>query len=204
MVRISVAVALALPFLVSATLPPCGDIDRPCSCPSGSTFHRINTYATIGATAKNVGAVMNDFFNTSYFDLTLLSTTGTDDVVGATRTFSITADNSITLTEELIQYQVNADGSFIQRYKQDTTPILLKAPSGNAYFDGYWETIAVQQTSISDESTIQYNAYRCDIGSPFDTAGFHETSINDTIAVLKKEGKNTGKNLYPYSITLSV
>lgn len=46
-------------------------------------------------------------------------------------------------------------------------PILLKAPSGNAYFDGYWETIAVQQTSISDESTIQYNAYRCDIGSPF-------------------------------------
>lgn len=40
-------------------------------------------------------------FNTSYFDLTLLSTTGTDDVVGATRTFSITADNSITLTEEV-------------------------------------------------------------------------------------------------------
>ncbi len=40
-------------------------------------------------------------FNTSWFDLVLLSTNGTDNVVGATRTFSISADNSVTLTEEV-------------------------------------------------------------------------------------------------------
>lgn len=40
-------------------------------------------------------------FNTTWFDLVLLSTTGTDNVVGATRTFSISADNSVTLTEEV-------------------------------------------------------------------------------------------------------
>lgn len=40
-------------------------------------------------------------FNTTWFDLVLLSTAGTDNVVGATRTFSISADNSVTLTEEV-------------------------------------------------------------------------------------------------------
>ena len=40
-------------------------------------------------------------FNTSWFDLVLLSTNGTDNVVGATRTFSISADDSVTLTEEV-------------------------------------------------------------------------------------------------------
>lgn len=40
-------------------------------------------------------------FNTTWFDLVLLSTAGTDNVIGATRTFSISADNSVTLTEEV-------------------------------------------------------------------------------------------------------
>ena len=40
-------------------------------------------------------------FNTSWFDLVLLSTTGIDNVIGATRTFSVSANNSVTLTEEV-------------------------------------------------------------------------------------------------------
>ena len=40
-------------------------------------------------------------FNTTWFGLVLLSTAGTDNVVGATRTFSISADDSVTLTEEV-------------------------------------------------------------------------------------------------------
>ena len=40
-------------------------------------------------------------FNTTWFGLHLLSTHGTDNVVGATRTFSISADDSVTLTEEV-------------------------------------------------------------------------------------------------------
>ena len=40
-------------------------------------------------------------FNTTWFGLHLLSTSGTDNVVGATRTFSISADDSVTLTEEV-------------------------------------------------------------------------------------------------------
>ena len=34
-----------------------------------------------------------------------------------------------------------------------------------------------------------------------DTASLHEKSINDTIAILAKEGKDTGVNVYPYSTT---
>ena len=40
-------------------------------------------------------------FNTTWFGLVLFSTSGTDNVVGATRTFSISADDSVTLTEEV-------------------------------------------------------------------------------------------------------
>lgn len=40
-------------------------------------------------------------FNTTWFDLVLLSTTGIDNAIGATRTFSISANNSVTLTEEV-------------------------------------------------------------------------------------------------------
>ena len=40
-------------------------------------------------------------FNTTWFGLNLLSTAGTDNVVGATRTFGINANNSVTLTEEV-------------------------------------------------------------------------------------------------------
>ena len=60
MLHLITVVALALPLLTSASLPPCGDIDQPCSCPTGSTFKNITTYATIGASAKDCADVMND------------------------------------------------------------------------------------------------------------------------------------------------
>ncbi len=50
-------------------------------------------------------------FNTSWFDLVLLSTSGTDNVVGATRTFSISANNSVTLTEKVRGFCFVAIGS---------------------------------------------------------------------------------------------
>ena len=40
-------------------------------------------------------------FNTTWFGLFLLSTNGTDNTIGATRTFSISANKSVTLTEEV-------------------------------------------------------------------------------------------------------
>ena len=46
-------------------------------------------------------------------------------------------------------------------------PAIVETPGDTAAFDGYWETIAVQQTSVWDESSVVYSAYRCDIGDPF-------------------------------------
>ncbi|KAM0801831.1 hypothetical protein BDR22DRAFT_847195 [Usnea florida] len=70
MFPILTAVALAIPLLASASaspspspspsLPPCSNIDRPCSCPAGSTFKNITTTATIGASAGDCKDVMND------------------------------------------------------------------------------------------------------------------------------------------------
>ena len=47
-------------------------------------------------------------------------------------------------------------------------PVLVKTPGNtSAAFDGYWETIAVQQTPVWDESSVIFSAYRCDVGNPF-------------------------------------
>lgn len=39
-------------------LPPCSNIDRPCSCPAPATFHNISTLAVLGANAWAVRGVM--------------------------------------------------------------------------------------------------------------------------------------------------
>ena len=53
------ALSLAVPTSRS-TLPLCGDIPQPCSCPAGATFENTTTYATIGAKASDIGHVTND------------------------------------------------------------------------------------------------------------------------------------------------
>lgn len=126
MVRSIFAAALALPLLAlgapspasNTTLPPCSNVDRPCSCPAGTTFKNVSSYGIIGATAADVGVAMNNckvfrcaidllmltrslkVFNTGWTGLPPVSVSGTDDVPGATRTFNITANGtSYELTE---------------------------------------------------------------------------------------------------------
>lgn len=63
----TILAALALPLMAAAApavdarqrLPPCSNIDRPCSCPAGTQFKNVTTYAVIGATAKDIGDVVN-------------------------------------------------------------------------------------------------------------------------------------------------
>ena len=91
------------------------------------------------------------------------------------------------------------------------------AAEGGGTFDGYWETLAVTQTSVADESNVAYGAYRCNIGDPFgkfanacissllmlvrlDTVTFHVDSINYAISALTSEGLLTGTNTAPYTI----
>ena len=126
MVRSIFAAVLALPLLVlgapsNTTLPPCSNVDRPCSCPAGTTFKNVSSYGIIGATAADVGVAMNnckvlrcsnDFkmliqtlevFNTDWTGLPPVSVSGTDDVPGATRTFNITANGTSYELTELVQ-----------------------------------------------------------------------------------------------------
>ena len=200
-------------------------------------------------------------FNTTWFDLDLLSTTGVYNEYGATRTFSI-GDN-VTLTEKVrytfpnnlpwiaisngisssrkwciqtghsfnatdrIQvsymsqprYTTNLIG-IILTLLTSSVPAEIQKPEaeGGGTFYGYWETLAVTQTSVADESNVTYGAYRCNIGDPFgkfanactssmlmlvrlDTATFHVDSINDAISVLTNEGLLTGTNVAPYTIS---
>ena len=114
---IALSLASPNPRRPRSTLPLCSDIIQPCSCPAGATFVNTTTYATIGATASDIGAVTNNcmirqqwyrtcmltrrrsVFNTSWFDLDLISTTGVYNEYGATRTIS--AGGDVTLTEKV-------------------------------------------------------------------------------------------------------
>ena len=126
--------ALVVPFLalsfasptLRSILPLCSDICQPCSCPTGATFENITTYATIGAKADDIANITNDcrtcghqqtsevltlvpsVFSTSWFNLSLQRTTGIDNVYGATRTFSIGGNATLT---EMVPYGPQATRS---------------------------------------------------------------------------------------------
>lgn len=132
------AAVLALPVLAlaapaptnSSALPPCGNLNRPCSCPGGTQFRNVTSYGIIGAPASDVAAVMNDCkfyrslcscswtyqFNTDlqpdfvsdWTGLSPVRVTGTDDEVGATRTFNITANGASYELTEQVSFPLNS------------------------------------------------------------------------------------------------
>ena len=77
MVGIIFAAVMALPMLALGTpatnygnnprLPRCSPRDVPCSCPRGTTFKNITTYAVLGAPATDLRAVMFDCETISAF-----------------------------------------------------------------------------------------------------------------------------------------
>ena len=61
--KIGVSLLFLLPALIAAApkpLPPCGDKNVACRCPSGTTFGNYTTFVTIAALVKDVYGVTGD------------------------------------------------------------------------------------------------------------------------------------------------
>lgn len=188
--------ASALPQdAAKSRLPPCGPIERPCRCPSGTTFKNFTSFGIIGAAAKDVQSIMGSFFNFEYVNgLIPISTTGKDYKVGATRTFNLTAPGApgwYVTDDVLFRWENSSDGSFVQGFSQTPDPPVVKVPGAGEYH-GEWCLIIGKQTLIPNETVVAWKNWRCEIGETFPAQSAHETGIRNTSAILTKLGKHTG------------
>lgn len=182
-------------------LPLCGPIERPCRCPSGTTFKNLTTFGIIGAPAVHIEKIMGSFFDISYMHgLAPISTTGTDRKPGATRTFNLTGPaGSYLISEVLTKYKVAADGSWFQQFGQSPKPPSVQIPGGGTYH-GQWHTFTGDQTKIANETVLTWKNWRCEVGDTFPAAIGHEEAITNVSSILRKQGLNTGVDVQSFSI----
>ncbi|RDW93188.1 uncharacterized protein DSM5745_00510 [Aspergillus mulundensis] len=182
-------------------LPPCNSEYRPCRCPPGSTFKNFTSFSLIGAPAAHVQIVMGDFFDMTFQSLTPNSTTGSNQVAGATRSFNFTvpAAGYYLFREELTKWKTWPDGSFIQEYRQHPDPPLVKVPGGGGGYYGMWQRIIGQQTLIPNETALVWKNWRCDIGEPFPAVLSHENGMNKASSMLQDLGLHTGVDIKAYT-----
>ncbi|MCJ1425573.1 hypothetical protein MMC29_003473 [Sticta canariensis] len=131
------------------------------------------------------------------------STTGKENVVGATRTFNFSALNGASgyyqVTEALYRQDKSPDGSFVHGFGEVPDPPVIKIPGGGEYH-GEWGLIRGQQTLIPNETAIAWNNWRCDVGFVFPAAAAHEGAIANVSTILQKAGKHTGVDVAPFTI----
>ncbi|CAJ2505234.1 Uu.00g126280.m01.CDS01 [Anthostomella pinea] len=187
-------------------LPACSAKYCPCLCPTGSTFKNLTSFGVIGAPALEVQQIMGKFLDIGYQGgLVPASTTGKEDVPGATRTFNFSAPAGgyYQITEELVKYKTDPDGSFIQVNQQSPDTPVVHIPGGGSYM-GQWSNIIGQQTLIANETTVAWRNWRCETGETFPAASSHDNGIANASAVIAAAGKHTGIDIAPFTIFYEV
>ncbi|MCJ1366362.1 hypothetical protein MMC16_005490 [Acarospora aff. strigata] len=183
-------------------LPDCGQKDRPCKCPSGTSFLNSTTYAVIGGSAKDIKAIAGSYFNTDWFGFTPDSVTGPDNTKGSWRTLTGETDvGTYTFLERLYEIKEKRDGSFLHKYDQKNNPVIFYPQHGNGSFAGYWDTLDVKY--VDDCKTdVLWNIYACFTNGKSEMfSGFHESALNNITAILKTQGKLRSNGTAPWSIS---
>ncbi|KAI1180319.1 hypothetical protein F4777DRAFT_574082 [Nemania sp. FL0916] len=178
---------IALATTARSLLLPCSTISgTPCICPFGTDYSESVTVALIGATATNVEAVTNDFFNPSWTGLELWSVQGPDNFPGLSiRDMNIsTPVGTYVFSQRLTFWFVFPDGSFEQRYEQRG---IIPYLSSNGSFAGNWVTLKGSRIS-ENETLVQFSNYACDTGHPLDFAAVHGSSLTNATTILEVAG----------------
>ncbi|KAI8627434.1 hypothetical protein F5Y19DRAFT_465895 [Xylariaceae sp. FL1651] len=181
-------------------LLPCSAISgTPCRCPIGTDYSESVTTSVIGATVRDVGRLMNDFFNTSWSGVETDSTLGFDNIpLASIRQIRLpTLVGTYEMSQLLTSRSVLPDGSFTQDYQQlqGRIPYL----SGNGSFSGFWGTI--QGTRIfANETLVRFSNYACQTGHvQADFAAAHESALANATRILAAAGKIYGISADPIS-----
>ncbi|KAI0486875.1 hypothetical protein F4859DRAFT_510658 [Xylaria cf. heliscus] len=167
--------------------------DSECSsiCPPNTDYNESTTITYVGATADDVGSLINDFFDVSWAGLDIVMLQGPDNFPG----LSIRDTN---ITTPLVFRFVYPDGSFEQRSEQrGVVPYLV----GNGTFSGLWTTLKGDRV-FENQTLVRISRYFCQTGHPFDYAAFDQTALSNVTSILAAAGKISGVSTDPVSAQL--
>ncbi|PSR84011.1 hypothetical protein BD289DRAFT_434888 [Coniella lustricola] len=171
----------------------------PCECSAGTDYWESVTTEVIGASAEDVGNLINDFFNCGWLGAVPYKTKGQDNTVGAIRTSQFeTLIGEYDVSEKLIEYEIESDGSFIQRFEQLSSTIPLKYHTGNGSFSGYWVTLQGKYI-FEAETLVVWSIYACETGHARNFALFHEGALKNATSILQAQNKLKGITVGPVS-----
>lgn len=154
-------------------------------------------------------------FNTDWVDTHLNSTEGEDNIPGSTRSFGLEITEGIyPFTEEvsepfpnlhvtdltfvqLLAFNIEPDGSFIQRVGQFNIPVEYSFKNGS--LSGLWVTLKADYAA-QYETAVNWSVYACFTGHPISFVDFMSSGINNAISVLNSKGLAKGQTLGPFAV----
>ncbi|KAJ2986086.1 hypothetical protein NUW58_g5200 [Xylaria curta] len=180
---------------------PCSSISgTPCRCPFGTDYAESVTTAIIGAKARDVEDLTNDFFDPAWAGLVVRSVQGPNNFPGLSiRDLNITTSvGNYIVSERLIFRFVWPDGSFEQRSEQrGIVPYL----SGNGSFSGHWLTLKSDRI-FENQTLIRFSIYACQTGHPINFSAAHQLALSNVTGILATAGLLPGISTDPVSAQL--
>ncbi|EEP76187.1 predicted protein [Uncinocarpus reesii 1704] len=196
------AVALLGQTTLATSLPRCSPYSHtPCKCPPGTDYSESVTFSVIGANAKDVEALMNDYYECGWLGALPWKTQGPNNRphVSIRTTEFPTPIGVYNVSEILNEYRVKRDGSFIQKFEQLPSTVPLEYHDGSGSFSGYWVTL--EATSIFKyETLVRWSIYACETGHARNFAKFHEIALANATSILESRGVIHGINVDPVSV----
>ncbi|KAI0024511.1 hypothetical protein F4780DRAFT_605253 [Xylariomycetidae sp. FL0641] len=194
-----IASALGAAVDSDAKLPACSrDSPTPCQCPKGTVYGEAVTTAIIGAKAKDVEMLINDFYKIGWQGALPYKTKGPDNKVGAVRSvnYPVFPSGSEDVDERLYYYEVAKDYStFLHKFEQ-VKPVPY--PDGTGTFVSFYGAIG-GYAPVGDETIVTFYNYACETRHFRDFAAFHEQAFQNATKILQSEGKIIGVNVAPAS-----
>ncbi|KAI0528089.1 hypothetical protein F5B22DRAFT_641061 [Xylaria bambusicola] len=178
---------------------PCSPLSgTPCKCPEGTDYAESSTVAMIGASAGNVGWLMNNFFVTSWTGVEPSMTWNSDNIPLLSKREIIypTEVGNVTIPEQLITRLPYLDGSFETTYQQKG---IVPFVSGNGSFTGHWTTLKGTRR-FENQTLVEWYSYSCDTGYPRNFAAFRENALRNATVILNNLGLLSGLSTIPQSI----
>ncbi|EXL66647.1 hypothetical protein FOPG_17199 [Fusarium oxysporum f. sp. conglutinans race 2 54008] len=201
MKAVTILLSICLAVRAMAT-DMCSTYSRtPCICPAGTEYAQSASWAVVGANAKDVEELMNDYFECGWRGSVPYETLGPNNHPGKSvrvTTFK-TLQGIFNFSEILTDQRVQSDGSFIQKFEYLSTIPGSNKNGTQTPWGGYWITITADHI-FGNETLIRWSTYLCSRGYVNDFNKFHEIAFNGAINTLQSKGKVNGINVAAFSI----
>ncbi|KAF6514290.1 hypothetical protein HZS61_006546 [Fusarium oxysporum f. sp. conglutinans] len=147
MKAVTILLSICLAVRAMAT-DMCSTYSRtPCICPAGTEYAQSASWAVVGANAKDVEELMNDYFECGWRGSVPYETLGPNNHPG----------------KSLTDQRVQSDGSFIQKFEYLSTIPGSNKNGTQTPWGGYWITITADHI-FGNETLIRWSTYLCSRG----------------------------------------